>query len=360
MDKLKFAIAGCGSVSGNRYFPNLGDLSRGWLAAVCDSVAERAKCRSEEFQVPGYTDLDEMLAKTDFDLLVNLTNIQSHFQVSLKALQAGKHVYVQKPMTVAVAEATRLIDEAAERGLKLVAEESAGLNPYYIAIRKVIEDGVIGKVVWVRSVCTHCGPAAIDNWPTDPTWFYQKGAGPLLDVGIERLHLLTFLLGPARRVTAMSGIRQPEVVVRTGPCQGKRINVEEDDITLVTLDFGDSLFAMLDTVYVNFEAYRAPDLEIYGTKGVIASFGESHAQRLWLYQCDPESGIRGWQELQLIPQATQLPSLRIVGLAHAIDCVVDGTEPIPSGEHARHCIDIIEKAYAAARTGFTQQVTTVL
>lgn len=359
MDKVRFAIVGCGSVSANRYFPNVRRLERGELAAVCDSVAPRAQSRGEEFGVPWYTDLDEMLARAEFDLLVNLTNIQNHFLVSLKALQAGKHVYVQKPMTVTATEATRLIEEAAARGLKLVAEESSGLNPFYILIRKLIRDGVIGDVVWVRSVCTHCGPASMDNWPTDPSWFYKKGAGPVLDVGIERLHLLTYLLGPARRVTAMSGLRQPQVTVQSGPCRGKVIDVEEDDLTLITLDFGNSLLAMLDTAYVHFEAYRTPDLEIYGTRGVITSFGESHDQKLWLYRSEPELGIRGWQEVQPMAPDRPPPPMRVLGLAHAIDCVLNDTPPIASGEHARHCIDVIEKTWAAARTGVTQQVTTV-
>lgn len=225
--KIKFAIIGCASVSAGRYFPSLGGLTKGQLVAVCDSVAERARSRAEEFGVPYYTELGDMLARAGFDLLVNLTNIQNHYETSLKALRAGKHVYVQKPMTTSVEEADRLIDEAAERGLKLVAEQSAGLNPYYITIRKLIEEGAIGKIVWARSLCTHCGPASFDTWPTDPSWFYKKGAGPLFDVEVERLHLLTFLLGPAKRVTALSGIREPEVVVRGGPCKGKIIKVVE-------------------------------------------------------------------------------------------------------------------------------------
>lgn len=358
MEKVRFAILGCGSVSANRYFPNLRRLARAGLAAVCDTVPARARSRGEEFGVPWYTDLNELFCKSDFDLLVNLTNIQNHFSTSLQALQAGRHVYVQKPMTVTTDEATRLIAEAAERRLKLVAEESSGLNPFYILIRKLVREGTIGDVLWVRSVCTHCGPAAMENWPTDPAWFYKKGAGPLLDVGIERLHLLTYLLGPVKRVSAMSALRQPQVTVRSGPCRGNKIEVEEDDLTLITLDFGGSVLALLDTAYANFEAYRTPDLEIYGTKGVISSFGESHDQKLWLFRSEPELGISGWQEVSpVVPDGPLL--MRVLGLAHAIDCIMDDLAPAASGEHARHCIEVIEKIRAAAKTGVTQQVTTV-
>ncbi len=361
MDKVKFAIVGCGSVSGNRYFPHIRELNRGILTAVCDAIEARAKPRAEEFGVPYYTDFDEMLAKGDFDLLVNLTNVPTHYSLNLKALQAGKHVYTQKPMTVTVEEATTLINEAAKRGLKLVAEDAGRLFPYNLAIKKLLDEGVIGKVVWARSRCTHWGPAIIDNWPTDPTWFYSKGAGPLRDVGVERLQLLTALLGPAKRVTAMSGINQPEVVVRGGPNKGKRIKVEEDDLTLLILDFGDSIFAMLDAAWVNVRATRVPDLEITGQKGVITSTGggpKAKELTLELYRDEPHLGIRGWTEVQVIPPLTPPPPVQVTGLAHALDCIVEDKKPILSGEFARHAIEIIEKAYIAARTGITQTLET--
>jgi predicted dehydrogenase len=159
----------------------------------------------------------------------------------------------------------------------------------------------------------------------------------------------------------MSGINQSEVVVRGGPMKGHVIQVEEDDVTLLTLDFGDSIFAMLDTAWVQVRGIRTPDLEIYGKKGVITSMGGGPKGReltTWLYRDEPELGIRGWTEVQMIPSGRSLPPVRVLGLAHAIDCVVDDKRPILSGEHARHCIEIIEKAFIAARTGVVQNVET--
>ncbi len=364
MKKVKYAIVGCGSVSGNRYFPNVRSIERGQLAAVCDNVIERARPRAEEFGVPCFTDVDELLAQGDFDLLVNLTHEQMHFDLNLRALQAGKHVYTQKPMATTVVEATALIDEAARRNLKLVAEEVRPIFLVNRTIRKLIDDGVIGKVVWARATCTHWGPAIIDNWPTDPTGKYKKGAGPLRDPGVERLHLLTSLLGPARRVSAMSGINQPEVVVRGGPNMGMRIKVEEDDITLLTLDFGNAVFAMIDTAWVNTRATLTPPLEIYGQKGVITHMSGPSREPgqmdfdLRLYRDEPALGVRGWTEVMPIPPLKPDPSVAIAGLVHAIDCILDDKKPIPGGEHARHCIEIIEKAFIAARMGMTQDIET--
>jgi predicted dehydrogenase len=365
---IKYAIVGCGSVSWNRYFKD-GNWEAvasagGKLVAVCDTFEERAKRPAEKFGVPYYLDLDEMLEKQDFDLLVNLTHVPAHYALSLKGLQAGKHVYTQKPMTVTVEEATTLVEEAAERNLKLVAEDAGPIQPVHRTMISLVKDEVIGKVAYVRARCNHWGPAIIDNWPTDPTWFYQKGAGPLRDVGIERLHMITALLGPAKRVTAMSGVNQPEVVVRGGPNQGKEIEVTADDITLLLLDFGNSVFAMLDSAWLNYRATLMPNMEIYGQKGVISHVrgggnkSEAYDFELQLYRDEPELGIRGWTGVDVIPPLRPDPPPSVVGLVHAIECIQEDKKPILSGEHARHCIEIIEKAFAAAQTGVTQPLET--
>ena len=366
MDRVRFAIVGCGSVSKNRYFNHIADLMQGGgeLAAVCDTVEERAQPRSEEFGVPYFTDLDKMLVEGTFELLAVLTPVQTHFSLALKGLEAGKHVYTQKPMTVSVEQASRLIDAAAQRNLKLVAEDARPIMRAFITIRKLLDDGVIGKPVWVRSTITHWGPAIIDNWPTDPSWFYQKGAGPLRDVGIEELHMLTSLLGPVRRVTAMSGINQPEVTVRGGPNRGKKITVTEDDVTLLVMDFGDNVFGMLDSAWVNTRAMHTPPLEIYGQKGVISLLSGAHPKAgpmefdIRLYRDEPEHGIRGWTTVDVIPPLHPDPSPAVLGLVHAIECVKENKDPVLSGERARHCIEIIEKAFEAAKTGIAQILET--
>jgi predicted dehydrogenase len=301
--------------------------------------------------------MDEMIAKVDFDLLVNTTSTPAHYPLNLKAVLAGKHVYTQKPMTVTVAEADTLINEARKRNLVIVAEDHKPIQPPFVTARQLLREEVIGKVCWLRCNRTHKGPAIIDNWPTDPTWFYKKGSGPLLDVGIEGLHGMCSLMGPAKRVTAMSGINQPVVTVRGGPNMGKRIDVEADDVTLLTLDFGDSIFAQLDTAWTVAHA-RLPHLEIYGAKGIISIGGTKEEFSVDLYRDEPRLGIRGWSQVDMIPPLKPWPPMRAIGVAHAYDCILDGQKPILSAELARHCIEIIEKCFIAARTGVTQNLET--
>jgi predicted dehydrogenase len=139
-----------------------------------------------------------------------------------------------------------------------------------------------------------------------------------------------------------------------------RIEVGEDDITLLTLDFGESVFAMLDTAWVNVRESFTPRLEIYGHKGVISQprRGDPRAPDIMLYRDEPGLGIRGWTDVAMIPPLRPDPPPRVAGLVHAIECIQEDAQPIPSGEHARHCIEIIEKAFIAARSGVTQELET--
>ena len=103
-------------------------------------------------------------------------------------------------------------------------------------------------------------------------------------------------------------------------------------------------------------------MEIYGQKGVISHVsgggnkGEAYNFELQLYRDEPELGIRGWTGVDVIPPVKPDPIPSIVGLTHAIECILEDKKPVLTGEHARHCIEIIEKAFVAARTGITQEI----
>ena len=101
-----------------------------------------------------------------------------------------------------------------------------------------MQAGAIGQPCFARVRSSHGGPAA-GNWPLDPTWFYQEGSGPLLDMGVYGIHEITGILGPAKRVVAFSGITEQVRTVRGGPFKGKQIDVTADDNTLLMLDFGE-------------------------------------------------------------------------------------------------------------------------
>src|SRR5258707_13195740 len=123
MKPIRVGLVGCGTIANVMHLPGLAYMREQGnveIVAVCDAIAEKSKAASEAYKVSAhFSDLNRMMAEADFELLINLTPIPEHFAVSLTALQAGRHVYTQKPMSATVEEATTLIDEAAKHGLRL-------------------------------------------------------------------------------------------------------------------------------------------------------------------------------------------------------------------------------------------------
>jgi predicted dehydrogenase len=349
MERVKLALVGCGVIANATYLPEITAMPKADLVAVCDIVEERARAAAEQFGVPHvYTDFDRMLDEEAFDLLVNTTHIQAHYETNLKALQSGRHVYSEKTMATTVEEATDLIEEARCRGLRLGAAAATMLDPVHRKVKELLETGAIGKVAFISAHHSHSGAAWFPYWATDPTWFYKPGAGPLLDLGVYGLHTITGLLGPAKRVACLSGIAFPVRYVRGGPYEGKRIDVELDDNTLLMLDFGDATFAMLDSTYCVRAAKDPRRMQIFGEVGTIVTRGELPLE---VYRDDTKLDLMGWIE----PQLTQAKRWSLPdGVAHLIDCILDPSlSVITSGEHARHVIEIMNRCYDAAREGRT-------
>jgi len=141
--------------------------------------------------------------------------------------------------------------------------------------------------------------------------------------------------------------------VRGGPYKGKRIDVEVDDNTLIMLDFGNATFAFVDATFC-VRAAKGPSMEIYGSEGTI-SIGEYGAERPFeLYREDLKLGIRGWTALELPDRDNWFTG----AVAHMIDCILEDKEPVVSGEHARHVIEIMTKAIEAARQGQALELET--
>jgi predicted dehydrogenase len=165
-----------------------------------------------------------------------------------------------------------------------------------VEARRLIRSGAIGKVAFARVRASHSGPASMTNWPTDPSWFYQKGSGPLFDVGVYGIHELLGLLGPARRVSAMSGMTEPTRTVRSGPFAGTVIDVTADDNTLILLDFGDSTFAIIDATF-NVNAASGPRLEVFGREGTLNVPNNTNVdggRGVEVFRLDAVSGLSGW------------------------------------------------------------------
>ncbi|HEX2036062.1 MAG TPA: Gfo/Idh/MocA family oxidoreductase [Chloroflexota bacterium] len=352
MERVRIALAGCGSIAQSMHLPGIKgivELGKAELVAVCDVAEAQARAVQERFGVPAaFGELGTMLERVEFDLLVNTTPIPEHYPVTLAALRAGRHVYSQKPMATTVEEATQLIAAAAERGLTLACAPEHPVRPVIQTMRRLIGEGAIGKVAFAKVQSSHDGPEK-HNVPRDSTWYYKPGSSPILDLGVHGLSQITSILGPVRRLACFSGRSIPVRHITAGPFAGKRIEVEIDDNSLLLLDFGEATFGFLDSTYC-VEASLGPRLEIYGSEGTLSLGGPGRQAVLQLYRT--EAGA--WRTID-VPAP---PAVRDLGVLHTVECLLAGTAPVLSAEHARHLVEVMTRAPGAAATGHTVALET--
>src|SRR5215471_9989498 len=220
------------------------------VTALCDPAPGRAERAATQFGIPRwYESCEGLLADGDVDAVTVASPIGLHHEQGRQALLAGKHVHFNKTMALTVDEATELIDLANERQLRVVASPGEMLRPHNQEVRRLIQEGAIGTLCW--AICGAAFGRYHEEEPErtgregvpaiDPGWYFRRpGGGPLYDMTVYALHALTGILGPARRVTALSGVR-----LRERSFAGSAVPIDADDNTVMLLDFGDSLFAVV-------------------------------------------------------------------------------------------------------------------
>jgi predicted dehydrogenase len=338
------------------YLPNLHRIrDRVTLGAIANRDLARARAVAERHEIPtAVASLDELL-ELDLDAIVNLLPGPAHFATSMRILESGRHLVTEKPIAGTLEEADRLLDLADRRGLLVVAAPGDMLAGEWVQARELVANNAIGKVAFARVQSSHPGPAAM-SWPVDPAPFYQRGVGALLDLAVYGLTEVTGVLGPARRVSALSGITVPVRRARGGPFDGVEFPVTAPDNNLVLLDFGESVFAVVDGTY-NVVATRAPRMEVYGLEGsIVVKRGDEPGPPVEVYRLDAAPGTPGWVSpwtYNLFPVGSDrfAELQRGALIEHLADCLRDGRRPVASGHHARHVLEIMLAAERSAAEG---------
>ena len=195
--RIRVGVIGCGSVS-TQYLPHLARSPFVELVSACDIIPERVRNQAERHRIPNsYPNIDRMLAGAAFDLFVNLTDMQEHERLNRQAIQAGKHVWSEKPLANSYAAGQQLLALAAERQVRVWGAPTVVNSPQFGFMARTIASRSLGKIAAARADYGHTGP----DWSA---FFYEEGGGSLPDLGVYSLTTLTGLLGPARAVTAMT------------------------------------------------------------------------------------------------------------------------------------------------------------
>jgi predicted dehydrogenase len=346
MYKIKLGVIGCGDIAFRSYLPAIQRLAHMVeLTAVCDIVATRAdRAKAQYGARAAFADAEEMLASAELDGVLVLTDMRSHGPLSLAALEAGKHVYVEKVMATDLPQADRMIRLASERGTVLACAPSTVLLSAFQWVKKVVESGQVGRITFAHAFAGHHGPARWKEYTSDPTWFYLPGAGPLFDLAVYPVHIFAQILGPIRRVSAFSGLAVKELAMTAEPVRGKILRPAVDDTAVVLLDFGDTVFATIDVSY-NLLAARFAQMQFFGTCGSVTA-PQFLGDEVGIWRQDS----REWN-VQRLP-ATEYDELGVAaGLLHWVDCIREGKEPINNARHARHVLEALLACYRSAETG---------
>lgn len=332
---IKIGIIGCGSVMMRPYMSlieKLRCLGQVEVTVACDIKEEKRQVLLNQFGISNFTtDYRQVIQSDDVDLVMVLTSMPEHGPFALAALEAGKHVLVEKPMAVTLEEAAQLVKLARTSPGHLICAPHIILSPTYQTIWRRLRRGDIGKVLSVRARYGWAGP----SWGP---WFYRPGGGALFDLGVYNVTSLTGWLGPVKRVMAMAGVAIPERVV-----DGQTMQVTAEDNAHVLLDFGEAVFAVVTTGFT-LQRYRSPAIELYGSQGTIQMMGDD-----W----DPD-GYELWQNeagaWQIFAE-TDPTWPWTDGLRHMVDCIRRNKRPIITPEHAYHALEIMLKAQESGRDG---------
>ncbi len=344
MAKLRVGIVGLGKISGI-YLDNLTGMFAPWIevVGVTDLSKERVTAVTEAYGLKGYADYAALLAQEEVDLILNLTTPQSHYELCRDALLAGKHVYVEKPLSLNTEEAGELVSLAAGRDLFIGGAPDTFLGSGIQTCRKLIDEGWIGRPIGASAFMMNHGH---ESWHPDPEFYYKDGAGPLFDMGPYYITALVNLLGP---VKAVSGVGRKSFATRTitsEPKAGTVIDVEVDTHVTGILEFDSGAVATLVTSFDVWH-HQMPNIEIYGSEGTLRvpdpnTFGGP------IKYCP--KGSDQWADLPLLFDYTE--DSRGLGVADAAwELQENGKTGRASGSLALHIVDVMQSILSSAERG---------
>jgi len=340
--KTKVGIVGCGNISGI-YFKNLHTVFDNVTVACCaDLDQDRARAKAGEYEGVRVVSLDEMLADPEVAIVVNLTTPQGHYAVARQAVDAGKSVHNEKPLTLTRDEGRALLDAAAANGVRVGTAPDTFMGGGIQTCRKLIDDGAIGTPIGAQAFMLCHGH---ESWHPDPEFYYKAGGGPMFDMGPYYLTALVSLLGPAKRVTGSARISFPERTITSEKKRGTTIEVDVPTHVTGVMDFANGA---VGTIVTSFDVWAAstPCIEIFGSEGTLSvpdpnSFGGKVRLR--------RPGDDGWQEIALTHGNAE--NARGVGVADMASAIETGTSHRASGDLGYHVLDIMHAFHDASGEG---------
>lgn len=349
---LGVGIIGCGNISTT--YLQLAPLFRNIeVRAVADINMAAAEARGQAFGVRAQP-VKDILRNPAISIIVNLTVPSVHYKVTKQALLAGKHVYSEKPLTLTVAEAKDLQKTAAKKKLHVAAAPDTFLGGAHQLVRKLVDDGAIGKVA---SGTAHIMSHGMEHWHPNPDFFFKPGGGPVLDMGPYYIANLVNLLGPVKRVAAVQATPRKTRLISSAPRKGESIRVTTPTTYHALLHFANGAAITLSASW-DVYAHRHQPMEIYGTEGAIfvpdpnffggevvmaGTDATSRTVAMWDHPFAPAN----WAD----HEGTKWPNYRAAGLADMAVGILAKRDIRCDISRAAHIVDVMAAIQASGKSG---------
>jgi predicted dehydrogenase len=349
--KLGVGVIGCGNISA-AYF-RLAPLFKGIEMRACADInVDAAKMRAREFNLRAET-VDELLKDDEVDIVVNLTVPAVHYDVSRQVLDAGKHVYSEKPFVLSLKEGLDLKKRAEKSNLRIGSAPDTFLGGAHQLAREIVDSGRVGKIT---SGSCYVMSRGMESWHPNPDFFFQPGAGPVLDIGPYYVTNLIQLIGPVKRVASLASIPMTERTITSKPRYGEKIKVTTPTTIYALLEFANGAVVTLNTSWDVWKHGHAP-IELYGEEGSLFVpdpnfFG---GEVRYTKHADFVKKLPKWKHPLQVPNQMHsqgaMANYRTVGLADMAIAIGEGRPHRCSMEMALHAVDVMTSILRSGETG---------
>ena len=359
MKKLGIGIIGCGNISTS--YLRLAPLFKGLeVRAVADVNMAAATARAAEFNTKAQS-VDDLLANPDIDMIINLTIPDAHYPITKRILEAGKHAYSEKPLVLTLEQGETLRALAKSKGLSVGCAPDTFLGGAHQQARALIDEGKLGRITTGNAAIQGHGP---EIWHPSPEFFYQPGAGPIMDMGPYYFANLINLLGPVARVGALTSSADPTRTIGSGERQGQQIPVNTPSNIQAILEFHSGATISFSASW-DVWSHKRNHFELYGTEGT-------------LYVPDPNffggtveiggkdkviSAVAPWDHPFGVTNQTngngdEVANYRTAGLADMAVAIIEGRDHRCSLDRTLHGVDIMTACLKSGETGQFVTLTT--
>lgn len=340
-------LIGCGNIS-RRYIEGIARFPELAITGCADAIPEAATALGSETGIRAYSRIEDLLADPGIDVIVNITPPVAHAEVAIAALEAGKNVYVEKPIAATLEDARRMREAASRTGKLLGSAPDTFLGSAAQTARSALDTGLIGEPIAAVAFITH---SRAERWHPNPAFLFQPGGGPLLDLGPYYVASLVNLLGPVAGVAGSTRIGAKVRPVTSPERVIDSVEVTTTTHASATLDFASGAIATLVASFDIWESHL-PKIELYGTEGTLSVPDPN--------QFDGPVALRrndadAWTTLDPVIAATGEPDgteqfLRGIGVADLVAALTGAPLRVGS-ELGYHVLEVLEAVEASHRSG---------